>query len=212
MVKKNRGGVLGMLCLVSTLSLAATPDFGQNGLKHLEIQQRQRLAKGDIVFTVTPLAKQEHAGLIEAAVIFNQPIEKTWNLLYRIEDQVKYLNELEEAKVIAQTPLHQTVEFKARFAFLTFSYRVNLTFDKAGLNFFWRLDPNFNNDLRDLRGFWHFYPFGQGKTLGRYGCIVSLKNIPAFIEDIFKKSLIARSLASMKKYVDAGGKDGEVDS
>lgn len=91
MVKKNIEGVLGMLCLVSTLSLAATPDFGSDGLKDLDIEQRRRLANGEIVFTVTNLAKRAHSGLIEAAVIFNQPTEKTWNLLYRIEDQVKYL-------------------------------------------------------------------------------------------------------------------------
>lgn len=194
-----------MLYLVSTLSLATIPDFGPDGLKDLDIHQRQQLVNGQIVFTFTDLAKQEHSGLIEAAIIFNQTTEQTWNLLYRVEDQVKYLKELEEARVIAKNPLYQTVEFKARFAFLTFIYRVNLTFDKSGLNFFWNLDPKFNNDLKDLRGFWRFYPFGQGKTLGRYGCVVSLKNIPTLIEDIFKKSLIARSLASMKRYVDSGG-------
>ncbi|MDV6344048.1 hypothetical protein [Nitrosomonas sp. Is37] len=211
MVKKNIKGVFGILCLISTLSFAVTPDFGSDGLKDLNTEQKQRLINGEIVFTVTDLARQEHSGLIQAAVIFNQLPEKTWNLLNRIEDQVKYLEELEEIKVIAKSPQQETVEFKARYAFLTFNYRVNLTFDKEGLSLFWRLDPKFNNDLLELRGFWRFYPFGQGKTLGRYGCIISVKGIPTFIEDIFKKDLIARSLASMKKYVDSGGMEGKVD-
>jgi hypothetical protein len=77
----------------------------------------------------------------------------------------------------------------------------------VGLNFFWSLDPRFNNDLVELRGFWRFYPYDQGKTLARYGCIISSKNIPTFIENMFKKGIIARSLVSMKKYVDSGGKD-----
>ncbi|SDY95549.1 SRPBCC family protein [Nitrosomonas sp. Nm58] len=207
MVKTNIRVLLGMLCLVSTLGLAAIPDFGSNGLKDLDIQQTKLLANGEIVFTITNLATQEHSGSIEAAVIFNQTPEQTWNLLSRAEDQVKYLRELEEVKVIAKSPLHDTIEFKVRFAFLTFIYRANLTFDKVGLNFFWSLDPRFNNDLVELRGFWRFYPYDQGKTLARYGCIISSKNIPTFIENMFKKGIIARSLVSMKKYVDSGGKD-----
>lgn len=213
MVKKeNIRGAFGIFCLTSALCFAATPDFGPDGLKDLDIQQRRQLAHGEIVFTFTNLTTQEYSGLIEATVIFNQTPEQTWNLLYRTEDQVKYLKELEEAKVIARNPLHDTIEFKVRFAFLTFICRVNLTFDKAGLNFFWSLDPKYNNDFIDLHGFWRFYPYGQDKTLARYGCAVSLKNIPAFIEDMLKKGVIARSLVSIKKYVDSGGKDGLLDS
>lgn len=212
MVKKeNIRGVFGILCLTSTLCFANIPDFGPDGLNDLNIQQRRRLVDGEIVFTFN-LTAQKHSGLIQATVIFNQTPEQTWNLLYRTEDQVKYLKMLEEAKVIARSRLHDTVEFKVRFAFLTFICRVNLTFDKEGFNFFWNLDPEYNNDFIDLQGFWRFYPYGQGKTLARYGCTVSLKNIPTFIEDMLKKSVIARSLASIKKYVDSGGKDDPLDS
>lgn len=209
MVKKIIKGLWGMFYLISTLNFAATPDFGLDVLKDLDIQQTKQLVNGGIVFTITNLATQEHSGLIEAAVIFNQAPEQTWNLLYRTEDHIKYLKELEEVKVIARSSLHDTIEFIVRFAFLTFTYRANLTFDKAGLNFFFgRLDPSFNNDLIDLRGFWRFYPYGEGKTLARYGCAVSLKNIPTFIEDMVNKSVIARSLVNIKKYVDSGGEYG----
>jgi hypothetical protein len=204
MVRKTIAAI-GIFCLVSRLCLAAAPDFGPDGLKGLNTSQVQKLAKGEIVFTFTDSTTQAHSGLIEAAVIFNQTPEKTWNLLYRTEDQAKYLKELEEAKVIAKSPLQDTIEFRVKAAFLTFIYRVNHTFDKQGLNFFWGLDPSFKNDLIDLRGFWRFYPYGQGKTLARYGSTVSLKNVPGFIEDMFKKSGVARSLASVKKYVDSDG-------
>jgi hypothetical protein len=136
MAKEIIQGFWGVLYLISALGFAATPDFGSDGLKDLDIQQTKQLTNGGIVFTINNLTTQTHSGLIEAAVIFDQPPEQTWNLLYRIEDQVKYLKELEEAKIIARSPLHDTIEFKVRFAFLTFIYRANLTFDKAGLNFF----------------------------------------------------------------------------
>jgi len=205
MAKKKIMPVLCFLIALSSPCFAAVPDFGPDGLKGLEASQQQKLAKGEIVFTFTDSATQAHSGLIEAAVIFNQTPEQTWNLLYRTEDQAKYLKELEEAKVIAKSPVRDTIEFRVKAAFMTFLYRVNHTFDRPGLHFWWALDPSFKNDLVDLRGYWRFYPYGQGKTLARYGSTVSLKNVPAFIEDMFKKSGVARSLASVKKYVDSGG-------
>jgi hypothetical protein len=207
MVKRTMYSAFAIFCLFSTLCFAVVPDFGPNGLKDLDSQQIQRLDNGEIVFSFTKLTTQEHSGLIEAAVIFNQTPEQTWNLLHRAEDQVKYLKEIKEAKVSSRNFLRDTIEFKARFAFMTFICRVNLTFDKEGHNFCWRLDKKHNNDCLELYGFWRFYPYGQGKTLARYGFAVSLKHIPTFIEDMFKKSVIARSLASVKKYVDSAGNE-----
>jgi len=197
-----------LLCLLGLMSSpcpAAVPDFGQDGLKGLDASQVKKLANGEIVFTFTDSATQAHSGLIEAAVVFNQTPEQTWHLLSRTEDQAKYLKELEEARKIAKSPLQDTIEFKVKAAFLTFLYRVNHNFDRSGMNFWWALDPTFKNDLVDLRGYWRFYPYGQGRTLARYGSTVSLKKVPAFIEDMFKKSGVARSLTSVKKYVDSGG-------
>ena len=207
MVKRAMYSTFAIFCLSSTLCFAAVSDFGPNGLKDLDGQQIQRLVNGEIVFSFTKLTTQEHSGLIEAAVIFNQTPEQTWNLLHRAEDQVKYLKEIKGAKVISRNFLRDTIEFRAKFAFMTFICRVNLTFDKEGLNFCWRLDTKHDSDCLELNGFWRFYPYGQGKTLARYGFAVSLKYIPIFIEDMVKKSMIARSLASVKKYVDSAGKE-----
>lgn len=196
------------LCLIGLSAspcLGAAPDFGSDGLKGLDKTQRENLSQGRIIFTVTDSTTQLHSGLIEAVVVFQKTPEETWNLLYHTEDQAKYLKELEYARVIAKSPLQDTIEFKVKAAFLTFVYRVNHSFDKPNLYFFWGLDPGFKNDLYDLRGFWRFYPYEGGKTLARYGSTVSLKNVPGFIEDMFKKSGVARSLASVKKYVDSGG-------
>ncbi|WP_143023474.1 hypothetical protein [Nitrosomonas ureae] len=206
MVRKTIG-LFCMLGLASNLCFATAPDFGYDGRKGLDASQTQQLTNGEIVFTVTDLSTSQHSGLIEAAVIFNQTPEQTWNLLYRTEDQIKYLKEIKAIKVIAKNPQQDTIEFKVKVAFLAFSYRVNHTFDNSDLNFFWTLDTTFNNDLLELRGFWRFYPYGQDKTLARYGSLVSLKNVPTFIENMFKKSGVANSLVSVKKYVDSGGND-----
>jgi len=68
------------------------------------------------------------------------------------------------------------------------------------------LDPDYNNDLNGLEGFWRLYPYGEGKTLARYGSNISVKYVPGWIESVFKKRGVKKALLSVKKYIDSGGK------
>jgi hypothetical protein len=71
---------------------------------------------------------------------------------------------------------------------------------------YWTLDPGYpENDLNDLTGYWQLYPYGDGKTLARYGSYISFKSIPQFIENRYLKSSIKDALDSVKKYVDSYG-------
>lgn len=194
-----------VICFSASMGMAATPDFGPDGLKGLNEAQKQKLAQGQIVFTFTDSTSQAHAGLIEAAVVFDKSPEETWYFLTRVEDQYKYLKEVEISRAMTKTDPVNLVLFKVTAAMLSVDYRVSYQYDQANKYFHWGLDPGFQNDLLDLRGFWRVYPYGQGKTLARYGSNVSLKNVPGFIEDMFKKSGVSRSLVSVKKYVDSGG-------
>lgn len=187
------------------VTLAAAPDFGPDGLKGLSTAQQQKLAQGQIVFTFTDSSTQAHAGLIEAAVIFDRSPEETWRLLTRVEDQYKYLKEVAISRAVGQSIPADRVFFTVKAAMVSVDYRVVYTYDQTDAYFHWTLDPGFRNDLADLRGFWRIYPYGQGKSLARYGSNVSVKNVPGFIEDMFKKSGVSRSLVSVKKYVDSGG-------
>lgn len=187
------------------VTLAAPLDFGPDGLKGMSAAQKQKLSQGQIVFTFTDSATQAHAGLIEAAVIFDRSPEETWALLTRVEDQFQYLKEVEVSRAVGKSTPADMVFFTVKAALVSVDYRVVYTYDKANHYFYWTLDPGFPNDLADLRGFWCIYPYGQGKTLARYGSNVSVKNVPGFIEDMFKKSGVSRSLVSVKKYVDSGG-------
>lgn len=191
--------VLGLQTL-----FAGMPDFGPDGLSGLTKAQKQDLDKGKIVFSTTNSGEQAQSTLIEAAVVFDVTPQETWRLLSKTEDQIKYLKEIDELNIIKTEPTLNIQEFKLKIAFLTIVYRVIHRFDESNQYIYWGLDPSFNNDLEDLRGFWRFYPYGQGKTLARYGSNVSIKNIPDWIEAIFKKSGVKKSLLAVKKYVDSG--------
>lgn len=189
-------------------ALAGLPDFGPDGLKGLSEKEVRKIRDGKIIFSTTDQSVnegEEKAALIEAVLIFDQPVDKTWRLLAKTENQIKYLKEIKEINIINQTDFDNINEFKLKALFFTLVYRIHHTFEKKNNYFHWALDPSFENDLADLKGFWKFYPYEGDKTLVRYGSNVSLKSVPDWVEAIFKKGGVKKSLKSVKKYVDSGG-------
>ncbi len=196
------------LILIPALTFASLPDFGTDGLKGLSEKQLKKINKGKILFSTKDKSAGEDGkkqSLIEAVLVFDKPVNETWELLAKTEDQIKYLKEIKEVNVIDQNALENINEFKLKAVFFTLIYRVHHEFDKSNNYFHWTLDPNFKNDLADLKGFWKFYPYGENKTLVRYGSNVSLKKVPDWVEALFKKGGVKKSLKCVKKYVDSGG-------
>jgi hypothetical protein len=196
---------LMLLLLVSSASAGEARDFGPGGMRGLTAAQERDLAHGNIVFSTTDTKGKGKSALIEAAVVFDKPPEYVWELLYRTENQVEYLEEIDELKVVKKEELQDNLEFKLEILFLTFVYRVIHHFDKDDFHIYWGLDSSFENDLLDLRGFWKLHPYGEGKTLARYGSHVSLKNVPQWVESLFKRRGVEKSLIAVRKYVNSGG-------
>jgi hypothetical protein len=194
-----------LLLLISSASAGEAGDLGPAGMKGLTAEQERDLADGKIVCSATDTEGKGDSSLIEAAVVFDKPPDYVWELLYRTEDQVKFLEEVEELKIVEKEELEDNLEFKLKVIFLTFVYRVIHRFDKDDFHIYWGLDPSFDNDLLDLRGFWRLYPYDEGKTLGRYGSHVSLKNVPRWVESLFKRRGVEKSLIAVRKYVNSGG-------
>ncbi len=188
------------------MSFDKMPDFGPNGLKGLDETQKATLSAGESVLTKTISHSGGQRALIEIAVVFNQPIEGVWTLLSNPENQIHFLEDMKDLKIIKKTSTEDNVECLLKFFFLDVIYRVIRKVDHANYYIHWWLDPNFDNNIQDLRGFWRFYPYGEGKTLGRYGTRVTiLKLIPSFIENYLIRKNLPKALASVKNYVDSGG-------
>jgi hypothetical protein len=187
---------------------AAVPYFGDDGLQGLSESQIKDISAGKIILStsdsVIDETTQAKSSIITAVMIFDKPPEEVYNLLYRSEDQIKFLKEITDIKIINKGETQNNIEFKTRAAIFTFVYRVIHSFDKQNLYIHWIMDKNFKNDLTDLRGYWKFYSYPGGKTLARYGSNVSVKNVPTWVENIFKKTGVANALKNVKKYVDTG--------
>ena len=186
---------------VSTLLAAAEPNFGADGLNGINAEQKKMLTEGKIVFSTQDKSKEN--SLIEAVIVFNQPIESTWSLLTKVDAQDKYLSEIKKIKLASKDPVK--VEFGLKILFLSVWYQCQYQFNKPNYYFDWRLDPTYKNELNSLSGFWKLYPYGSSKTLARYGSNVIAKGIPDWIQGAFKKSGIEKALKATKSFVDSGG-------
>jgi hypothetical protein len=171
----------------------------------LSAEQERDLAGGKIVFSTTDTEGKGKRTLVEAAVVFDKPPEYVWELLYRTEDQIKFLDEVDEIEIIEKEELRDNLELELRVLFMTIVYRVIHHFDRDAFHIYWGLDPSFENDLLYLHGFWKLHPYGEGKTLARYGSDVSIKNVPQWIESLFKQHGVKKSLVAVRKYVNSGG-------
>lgn len=182
------------------------PDFGPEGLGGLTPEQKQELDRGEIVLPQSLSKTPEGKPLVEAALVFEKSPEDVWRLLSPIEDQIKYLKEVRKITVLSEEPTRNHVEFTVR-KMKTVVYRVIHEYDQQNCYFYWNLDPEFESYIKELSGYWRFYPYKNGKTLARYGSIVSPKiSIPGFIKNLLYKSGVRSSLQAVKRYVDTGGR------
>jgi len=194
---------IGFLSLLVLPDASLYHDFGTDGLKGLTSEQQEKLSKGEIVFASSDSGEST---LIEAVIIFNVTPETSWKLISKTEDQSLYLNESKEIEVISKTPEKAVEVHTAGVMFMKFVYGVMEYYHPHAMWLRWELDANYpENDLRELSGYWQLYSYGNGQTLARYGNKASAKNVPRFIEDMFKKGGVRKGLASVKKYVDSGG-------
>jgi hypothetical protein len=186
---------------VYTISAAAEPDFGADGMNGISAEQKKILSEGKIVFSTQDKSKEN--SLIEAVIVFNQPIDSTWSLLTRVDEQDKYLSEINKIKLASKNPVK--VEFGLKILFLSVWYQCQYKFDKPNYYFDWFLDPTYKNELNSLKGFWKLYPYGSNRTLARYGSNVVAKGVPDWIQGAFKKSGVEKALKATKNFVDSGG-------
>ena len=198
--------VLSMLFLSAALGFQGIPDFGPEGLAGLSKVKIWRLSRGEIVLPESIVQAPDGRMLIEAALVFDRPLEEVWRLLSRTEDQSKYLAEVKKIVIISKSPVEDRLEFTTKVLTKTFVYRQFHFFAPQNFYFRWELDSSFPSEIKELSGFWRLYPFAEGKTLGRYGTRVLVGfGIPRSIQDSLAKNRLPAALRSVKRYIDSGG-------
>lgn len=191
--------------LFSSCCHGQNQDFGVAGLKGFSAEQLVNLSNGNIVFHNADNSEDRNS-LIEASIVFDASPEKTWELISKTDDQPLYIQQCKSIKVINKTASKAFEVHCVGNWLATYTYGVIQNYLPEDMCVYWILDTSYSkNDLNTLGGYWQLYPYGKGKTLARFGSRVSFKNVPEFVENMFKKGGVKDALASIKNYVDSGG-------
>lgn len=179
-----------------------------NGWEGLTPDQARDLKAGKIVI----LDRDQSQGtdwqrFIQAAVIFEQPIDVVWGLFRQTARQEQYLAKLNKCVTVEDKGTYDKVDFFVKFSFISINYRVQHDFDPQNYYFYWSLDPGYKNKLKHLEGYWKLFKLDEQHTLARYGTIVNTSDlVPKSIQEVLTRQDLPQSLESVKKFIDSNGK------
>jgi hypothetical protein len=192
---------------------AGNPPPGVPTVSHPEAYKgltKEGIAKinaGEIIILKEIKQEEKPSGVIEAALVYNQPIDKVWYLIVdRLEDQCKFLPHLDKSDLALKRGNHYIMHFHLTILGIEINWYVDHVAEKDKYFLQWELDPNYKNDIKAQRGYWRLYWLDEKRTLARYGTWFSIGiPVPKFIQSFLIKRDLPRSLGNMKKFVDSGG-------
>lgn len=209
MVGWLKKGVVVFALAAMTASMAyAVPTAGDpKAWAGLTPDQVKKVKAGQIV-----IMDQDTSGagdqkrFIQAAMIFNQPLEAAYKIFKQTEKQDRYLPDLESCKLVSRDAKGDRVDFHIKIMGVSIDYRIHHVYDDPNYTLTWGLDPSYDNDMKRVDGFWRLYQYDDKHTFARYGTNVEvLSIIPTFIMDKLTKNNLPVNLEAVKKYIDSGG-------
>lgn len=150
----------------------------------------------------------EADSLLLAFVRFERPRPEVMELLRHAERQTEYRPELHDVRTVRTLPDGRIDEQSMKILFRKLVYRLRYREDRDAARFDWHLDPDFDNDLQQIEGFWELYPYvGRGgATLGRFGSRVDVgPAVPDFIQDRLGKRTVLNYIENVRRWIDSGG-------
>jgi hypothetical protein len=146
-------------------------------------------------------------GLVEALVLFSQPVEKVWELLLQRERQKEFRPELTSITVIERSADGLTEEQHLKIAFLSVGYRLLDRFEPDTLTFTWELDPTFESPHEHGSGYWELHALDSPRTLARFGTKVSVSPaVPGFLQNGITRKNVPQTLENTRQWVDSDGR------
>lgn len=184
----------------------ALTDKDPAAYKGMTADQVARVKKGEIVILDQP-EKVEGRQMITAAFIFNQNIDAVWTLMTSGWRQEEYLPRLERSPLIKKWEGGDIIEFHVSILGVGIDYQVLGKRDKSCYCQSWKLNPGYDNDMKEVSGYWKFYWVDDKHTLARYGTWVETGiSIPSAVQEYLTKRDLPEALGAVKKWVDSGGK------
>jgi hypothetical protein len=140
-------------------------------------------------------------------VIFDQPVERAFQLLAQTSRQGEFRPELARIETVEELPDGSVEEHRLRILFLDIRYRLRNRLDRERRRLLWDLAPGFEHDLARLNGSWELHPLSPGRTLGVMTTRVEVgPAMPAFLEDYATRKNLPATLERCRRWVDGDGR------
>jgi uncharacterized membrane protein len=143
----------------------------------------------------------------KAWVVIDAAPDTCLNTLMKYEDAPTYMPRLKKVDIKKVTPDSWTLTQDVKVMLSTYTYTLDVTWNREKKTMAWVLDPKTTNDIKDTTGSWEFRPLPDNKTLLEYGITLdSGKAVPQFISDYMTQKDLPEVLLSFKRRVESGGK------
>lgn len=148
-------------------------------------------------------------GFVRGLVIFERPLETVMTLLTDYPRQNEYQADLVGFEVVA--PLEEggvIAEHRIRILFRNLEYRVMHRHDHETQRIYWSLDPNFDNDLVAMDGYWELHRLDPERTLGVFGTRVDPGGaVPKGFARRVSRLKVPENMEKMRVWVNREGGD-----
>lgn len=199
------------VALVSSLCFSAfagvpTAD-DDDAWEGLTPEQIKKVKAGEIVLVDQDNSEgDDQKRFIQAAMIFDQPIDDAWALFKKTELQHRYLPDLDSCELVSRDEDGDLVDFHVKLV-LDIDYRIKHEYDDDDYQLSWGLDPDYDNDMKRVDGYWHLYKVDDKRTLARYGTRVEVTSlIPDFVMVKLTEKNLPLNMDAAYKYIQSGGK------
>lgn len=163
----------------------------------------QRLHEKKVVVLPSAAGESEY---VAALVIFEQPLRRTLDLLFQTTRQIEYIPEIDDIVSIERDGTVSVDEHRLRIMFIRIDYRIRTRLDSETARIWWELDPDFDNDLHSLKGFWELYEMDRERTLGYFGTRVEVGPIlPEFFQEVATRRQVPRIMKRVRHWVNSDG-------
>jgi hypothetical protein len=188
--------------------LAVSPPTtpGRALLASIPVDAAKRLFDRGWTIIDTPGIEDEHFDGLEALVLFERPQPRVLRLLSQTARQKEYRADLTSVETIEYYEDGWIDEHRMRIMFIKVAYRIRYQTDFETGRISWELDPDFENSLQALEGFWELYELDDERTLGRFGTAVKVSPaLPAIVQEVVTRRKLPGGIEHCRRWVNSDG-------
>jgi hypothetical protein len=193
--------ILLVAVLLSPGPKARSADSAESILGRLSEDDRRSLEDDKMLLPDAP----KDATFVVGLVIFAKPVGRSMQLLAQTGRQIEYRPELKDNQTLKTYPDGTLERQQLKIMFNKIVYHLRYRADFAAERLSWELDESFDNDLKEVTGFWELFPLSEDRTLGRMGTRVDVGALPSFLQDYATRKNVPKSLENTRRWVDSDG-------